>query len=92
MFYANANTFYGVLEYTFQNHIVLESAIRYTGIDVKQIFNWEANARFAAAPDLWVGGGLIGMLNNANITLDDYIFASDGRNYLLGRVFMQYNF
>ena len=92
LFYADANTFYGVLEYTFTNHIVLESAIRYTSIDVKQIFNWEANARFAAAPGVWVGGGLIGMLNNANITLDDYIFASDGRNYLLGRVFMQYNF
>ena len=32
------------------------------------------------------------MLNNANIRLDDYIFASDGRNYLLGRAYFQFNF
>ncbi len=92
LFYADANTFYGILEYTFKNHIVLESAIRYTGIGSRQVFNWEANAKLAVAPDMWVGGGFIGMLNNANIRLDDYIFASDGRNYLLGRAYFQFNF
>ena len=92
LFYADANTFYGLLEYTFPNHVVLESAVRYTSIGAKQILNWEANAKLSVAPDVWLGGGFIGMLNNANITLDDYIFASDGKNYLLGRVFFQANF
>ncbi len=92
LFYADANTFYGLLEYTFPNHVVLESAARYTSIGAKQILNWEANAKLSVAPDVWLGGGFIGMLNNANITLDDYIFASDGKNYLLGRVFFQANF
>ena len=71
---------------------MLESAARYTSIGAKQILNWEANAKLSVAPDVWLGGGFIGMLNNANITLDDYIFASDGKNYLLGRVFFQANF
>lgn len=92
LFYADANTLYGVLEYTFENHLVLESAIRNTSIGSKYIFNWEANARITIAPDMVFGGGFIGMFNNANIMLDDYIFASDGRNYVLGRVFLQFKF
>ena len=39
-----------------------------------------------------IGAKIIGMINNADFTLDDSIFASDGRNYLLTRLFGQVNF
>lgn len=92
LFYPDSVTLYGVLEYTFQNHIAVQSALRNTRIGQKHVFNWEANARFEVVEDVTVGGGFVGMLNTANVMLDDNIFAGDGRNYLLGRAFVQFNF
>lgn len=92
LFYDNANTFYGFLEYDLKQYVQLDSAIRHTGIGSKNIFNWEVGITSEPQKNIKIGAKIIGMINNADFTLDNSIFASDGRNYLLTRVFGQVSF
>ena len=92
LFYNNATTLYGFLEYDFKRYMQLDAAIRHTTIGSKNIFNWEVGVVSEPQNNIKIGAKIIGMINNADFTLDDSIFASDGRNYLLTRLFGQVNF
>lgn len=92
LFYSNATTLYGFLEYDIKQYLQLDSAIRHTGIGSKKIFNWEVGITSRPIPNIKFGAKIIGMINTADFTLDNSIFVNDGRNYLLTRVFGQVNF
>lgn len=92
LFYNNATTLYGFLEYDLKQYVQLDAAIRHTTIESKNIFNWEAGIVSEPYQNIKVGVKVIGMINNADFTLDNSIFANDGRNYLLTRVFGQVSF
>lgn len=92
LFYNNATTLYGFLEYDIRQYMQLDSAIRHTAIGSKSIFNWEVGVVSEPQKGIKIGAKVIGMINNADFTLDNSIFANDGRNYLLTRVFGQVSF
>ncbi|RDU59954.1 Opr family porin [Helicobacter marmotae] len=92
LFYNNATTLYGFLEYDLRRYVQFDSAIRYTSIGSQNIFNWEAGFVSEPQKDIKIGIKAIGMINNADFTLDNSIFANDGRNYLLIRLFGQVSF
>lgn len=92
LFYNNATTLYGFLEYDLKKYVQLDAAIRHTSISTKNIFNWEVGLISEPQSNIKVGVKVIGMINNADFTLDDSVFANDGRNYLLTRLFGQVSF
>lgn len=92
LFYNNATTIYGLLEYEYLRYATIESAIRNTSINGKNIFNWEAGIISRPQSTIEIGAKVIGMINGTGLTLDNHIFASDGRNYLLGRVYAKVKF
>ena len=92
LFYNNATTLYGFVEYDLKQYVQLDGAIRHTSIDSKNIFNWEVGLTSEPVTNIKIGTKLIGMINNASFTLDDSIFANDGKNYLLVRLFGQVSF
>lgn len=92
LFYNNATTIYGFLEYDLKQYMQFDAAIRHTTIGGKNIFNWEAGIISEPQYNIKLGIKIIGMVNNADFTLDDSIFANDGRNYLLTRLFGQVSF
>ncbi|WP_300447005.1 Opr family porin [uncultured Helicobacter sp.] len=92
LFYNDATTLYAFLQYDLKQYIQLDSAIRHTSIGTKHIFNWEIGLVSEPQYNIELGVKVIGMINNADFTLDNSIFANDGRNYLLARVFGQVSF
>lgn len=93
LFYNNATSLYGFLEYDIKHYMQLDSAIRHTSIGSKNIFNWEVGVTSEPQEGvIKLGVKVIGMINNADFTLDNSIFANDGRNYLLTRVFGKVSF
>ena len=92
LFYNNATSLYGFLEYDLRQYVQLDAAIRHTTIGSKNIFNWEAGLVSEPQHNIKLGVKVIGMINNADFTLDNSIFANDGKNYLLTRVFAQVSF
>lgn len=92
LFYNNATTLYGFLEYDLKQYIQLDSAIRHTSISGKSIFNWEVGLVSQPQANIKLGVKIIGMINKADFTLDDSIFAADGKNYLLTRLYGQVSF
>ena len=92
LFYNNATTLYGFLEYDLKQYVQLDGAIRHTTIGSKNIFNWEVGITSEPQNNIKIGAKIIGMINNADFTLDNSIFAADGKNYLLTRVFGRVSF
>lgn len=92
LFYNNATTLYGFLEYDLKQYVQLDAAIRHTTVTNKNIFNWEVGLVSQPQHNIKLGVKVIGMINNADFTLDNSIFANDGRNYLMTRLFGQVNF
>lgn len=92
LFYNNATTLYGFFEYDLQEYIQLDSAIRSTNLSGRNIFNWEVGLTSKPQPNVLLGAKVIGMTNGATFTLDGSIFANDGRNYILTRLFAQVSF
>nr|WP_317405192.1 Opr family porin [uncultured Helicobacter sp.] len=92
LFYNNATSLYGFLEYDLRQYVQLDAAIRHTSIGRKNIFNWEVGLVSEPQHNIKLGAKIIGMINNADFTLDNSIFANDGKNYLLTRVFAQVSF
>lgn len=87
MFWANAVSIYGYGSAKIFQYADLYGAIRGTFINGKNILNWDARINFKPQKDIDLGIGMIGMFNHTDAL--DYF---GGKDYLLFRGFIQYNF